>query len=95
MTLYTILSNLDRKSRHFAASGREHLRRERIMVTETASSEATGSQENGTQAAPAEWWCNFCGFATNDQKEYLQHSCAEVLQQKGQKITPTGQNECR
>jgi hypothetical protein len=65
------------------------------MATQTAPTGAPDTQENKTQDAQAQWWCNFCGFATNDQKEYLQHSCADVLQQKGQKIEPTGQNECR
>ena len=65
------------------------------MVTETAPDGANAPQENVAQSAPAKWWCNFCGFATDDQNEYLQHSCAQVLQQKGQKIEPTGQDECR
>jgi len=25
------------------------------------------------------WWCNFCNFTTDDQQEYLSHSCQEVL----------------
>jgi len=64
------------------------------MATETASPQETGSKQQETQT-PAKWWCNFCGFATDDQREYLQHSCVDVLEQQGQKVTPTGQNECR
>lgn len=47
------------------------------------------------QKAPAKWWCNFCGFATNDQNEYLKHSCAEILAKEGRTPQPTGGNECR
>ena len=65
------------------------------MAIQASQSEPQANQENKKQDEPAKWWCNFCGFATNDQKEYLQHSCAEVLQQKGQKVEPTGLNECR
>ena len=48
--------------------------------------EATGKQEN---------WCNFCGYTSDNLIDYLAHSCIEVIEAKGQKVTPTGQNECR
>jgi hypothetical protein len=45
-------------------------------------------------AAPAKWWCNFCDLRTNDQKEYLAHSCVEVLERQGKKLTAGGKNAC-
>lgn len=63
------------------------------MTTETA----TQPEQPQAQAAPApaKWWCNFCGFATDDQQEYLQHSCVDVIKQQGRTVAPAGQNECR
>jgi hypothetical protein len=40
------------------------------------------------------WWCNFCNFKTDDQREYLAHSCTEVLKQQGKSVAATGKNEC-
>lgn len=62
------------------------------MALETASNENKPETEAN---APAKWWCNFCGFTTDDEREYLQHSCVDVLAAKGQTPAPTGQNECR
>jgi hypothetical protein len=28
------------------------------------------------------WWCNFCGFRTDDEQAYLAHSCREELARK-------------
>jgi hypothetical protein len=60
------------------------------------SSTANEPRATETPAAgkQAKWWCNFCDFKTDDQKEYLSHSCAEVLKQKGKTVTPTGKNAC-
>ena len=62
------------------------------MAVEAASGQTTDGQG---KEAPAKWWCNFCGFATDDEREYLQHSCVDVLAAKGQTVASTGQNECR
>lgn len=67
------------------------------MATQDAPPHGDGKELAGdrTPDAPAKWWCNFCGFATDDQKQYLQHSCTEELARQGRTIEPTGQNECR
>lgn len=36
-----------------------------------------------TEKEATVWWCNFCDFKTTDPTAYLQHSCTEVLKQKG------------
>lgn len=44
----------------------------------------------------AEWWCNFCGFRTDDRQAYLAHSCRDVLEAKGKEIPGFGtENLCR
>jgi hypothetical protein len=42
-----------------------------------------------------EWWCNFCGFRTRSVREYLSHSCANVLASAGVEVALTESNECR
>jgi len=37
------------------------------------------------EAPPAKWWCNFCGFRTDDEDLYLKHSCADELKKQGKK----------
>jgi len=47
-------------------------------------------------APPARWWCNFCGFKTDDRRLYLAHSCTEVLESQGKKIPASGtERNCR
>jgi hypothetical protein len=69
-------------------------------MTTNAIQETTGaehSQANETAAQPSQkkLWCNFCGYESDDLIDYLAHSCVTVLEQKGQAVVPTGQNECR
>jgi len=56
--------------------------------------ESTDGAAPATAAAPAPWWCNFCDFKTDDQKEYLRHSCVEVLERQGKQVTTSGKNAC-
>jgi|GEM_PF-5358709 hypothetical protein len=55
------------------------------------------NQNDGVQTEPKtnEYWCNFCGYKTENLNDYLTHSCVGVIEAKGQTIAPTGQNECR
>lgn len=41
------------------------------------------------------WWCNFCGYRTDDRKAYLAHSCAEILEGKGESAGPGTERNCR
>jgi hypothetical protein len=52
-------------------------------------------QQKPTDAKSRILWCNFCGYTADDLDQYLKHSCKEILEQSGQKMEPTGQNECR
>jgi hypothetical protein len=60
------------------------------------SAEAQKTRPAGTAAdgKTAEWWCNFCDFKTDDQKEYLGHSCVDVLKQRGKTVVPRDKNSC-
>jgi hypothetical protein len=29
------------------------------------------------------FWCNFCGYRTENPQDYLAHSCVEVLERSG------------
>jgi hypothetical protein len=31
---------------------------------------------------PGKWWCNFCDYRSDDEEEYLAHSCVETLEQR-------------
>lgn len=50
------------------------------------------------QAAPEKprpWWCNFCGYRTDSQDEYLAHSCQEELRKSGRQPEKTpGRDHC-
>jgi hypothetical protein len=43
-------------------------------------------QTGKTEQAKAEkkWWCNFCDFRTDDEKEYLAHSCKDELARRAE-----------
>ena len=44
----------------------------------------------------SKFWCNFCGFVTEDEQVYLAHSCAEELRRKDQLPPPdVRENNCR
>jgi hypothetical protein len=53
------------------------------------------SDDKDVSLEKGEYWCNFCGYSTDILPDYLAHSCVEVIEAKGQKVVPTGQNECR
>lgn len=36
------------------------------------------------------WWCNFCGYKTDDREAYLAHSCREVLERQGKSVPSSG-----
>lgn len=40
------------------------------------------------------WWCNFCNYKTEDQADYLKHSCAEVLKKQGKPAGPGDKTHC-
>jgi hypothetical protein len=63
------------------------------MASETVDQEKTVAPSEKAKAA--EWWCNFCDFRTDDEQEYLTHSCKDVLAARGVDAKPTGANECR
>jgi len=42
------------------------------------------------------WWCNFCGYQTDDADAYLAHSCRDVLEQKQGQLPDLGtETHCR
>ena len=42
------------------------------------------------------WWCNFCGYQTDDADAYLAHSCRDVLEQKQAQLPEIGtEKHCR
>jgi len=63
------------------------------METQETASRKGVEPEDNTESS--QWWCNFCGFRTDDAKVYLAHSCKDVLAERGVTIEPTGGNECR
>jgi len=47
------------------------------------------------KASPAEYWCNFCGFRSDDEEEYLRHSCTKEIERKGENpAAGRGRNHC-
>ncbi len=60
-----------------------------VTYKETGGETASTAVDN-----VADNWCNFCGYKTDNLADYLAHSCIEVLEAKGQKVTPTGQTVC-
>jgi hypothetical protein len=52
-------------------------------------------QSAEAEARDAVLWCNFCGYKTTDQSEYLNHSCKDILEAKGIDTAPTETKECR
>ena len=36
-------------------------------------------QSEQAQGKSKKWWCNFCDFRSDDEKEYLEHSCKDEL----------------
>ena len=40
------------------------------------------------------WWCNFCGYKTDDREAYLAHSCREVLESQGKPPASGTQRHC-
>ncbi len=43
-----------------------------------------------------EWWCNFCGYRTDDREAYLVHSCLDELAARGHApAVPTTTDACR
>ena len=64
------------------------------MATETSAPQQP-VQTDPAERPRAKWWCNFCNFETDDQHEYMAHSCLQVLESSGKTVQPTGQNECR
>ncbi|MCA1594904.1 MAG: hypothetical protein LC772_00530 [Chloroflexi bacterium] len=49
-------------------------------MTEKNSREA----DSAAPETAKKWWCNFCDFRSDDEKEYLNHSCKDELAKKKQ-----------
>ena len=41
------------------------------------------------------WWCNFCGLRTDDQEQYLSHSCQDELKKHGVEAPKDLGDHCR
>ena len=61
-------------------------------MSETAKPNFESKKDSDT--APV-WWCNFCGFRTDERKAYLTHSCGEVLARQGKSSDPGTETHCR
>ena len=40
------------------------------------------ADDRSSDTKQKKWWCNFCGFRTDDEKAYLAHSCKDELAKK-------------
>jgi hypothetical protein len=58
------------------------------MAKETPPAPATPGKKE------LKWWCNFCDFRTDDEREYLAHSCQEVLKRQGKTVEASGKSAC-
>jgi hypothetical protein len=47
------------------------------------------------EAPQGKWWCNFCNLRTDDQEQYLAHSCQDELKKRGVEAPKDLGNHCR